>query len=316
MNQLNNIKNFTNIVMDTSNLELIKKYLPQDVTTNPSLICKEMTSYVYQEFISDAVSYANKQGGDKKIRLKNANDKLFVNISKEILKLISGRISIELDVRLSFNCSALIKRAKKIISLCNKNGIEKNRILIKLAATWEGIKAAEILEKSGINCNLTLVFSLVQARACAEAQVYLISPFIGRICDWYVKNKKMQHKSSLYLDPGIKLVYKIYNFYKQRNYNTMIMGASFRSLKQIYALIGCDAITISPVFFEQLSRMQASKIISYNIVPNLNKIKKLSESKFRWHYNYNAMAIEKLSEGIRLFFHDQKKIDNIFLKYL
>lgn len=316
MNQLNNIKKFTNVVMDTGNLELIKKYLPKDVTTNPSLVCKEMTSYIYQEFIADAISYANKKGGDKKTRLQNANDKLYINVSKEILELISGRVSIEIDVRLSFDCLGLIERAKKIILLCNQYGIEKNRVLIKLAATWEGIKAAEILEKSGINCNLTLIFSLIQARACAEAQVYLISPFIGRVCDWYVKNKKIQHKSFLYLDPGIKLAYKIYNFYKQRNYSTIIMGASFRNLKQIYALIGYDAITISPIFFEQLSCMKKSNTVLPHILPNLNKFKKLSESKFRWQHNYNAMAIEKLSEGIRLFFNDQKKIDNIFLKYL
>ncbi|MDQ1237351.1 MAG: hypothetical protein O5V64_171 [Wigglesworthia glossinidia] len=316
MNQLNNIKKFTNIAIDTGNLELIAKYSPKDVTTNPSLICKEVQSHIYQEFVNDAIYYANKKGGNKKIRLINANDKLFVNISKEILKLISGHVSIELDVRLSFDYLALIKRAKKIISLCKNCGIEKSRILIKLAATWEGIKAAETLEKSGINCNLTLIFSLIQARACAEARVYLISPFIGRVSDWYVKNKKIK-SNNLYLDPGIKLAYKIYNFYRQRNYKTIMMGASFRNLEQIYSLVGYDAITISPIFFEQLNCIKKSKIyVLPKINSNLNRIKNLSEAKFRWQYNCNTIAIEKLSEGIRLFFNDQKKIDNFLSKYL
>lgn len=314
MNQLDYIKKFTNVVIDSGNIKYIKKYSPKDVTTNPSLILRESKSKHYYPLLMDAISYAKKKGGNLNSYIINANDKLLVNIGREILKIIDGRISIEIDVRLSFSYLDLIIRAKKIISLYNSYGIENNRILIKIAATWEGIQAAKFLEKSGINCNLTLIFSLVQAIACAESNVYLISPFVGRVNDWYIKNFKLNKNSKI--DPGVKLVYKIFYFYKKYGYKTFVMGASFRNIDQIISIIGCDAITISPDFVNKLNNLKLKKIKNFIRVNLESKIKKnkLLEKEFRWKFNQNFMAVEKLSEGIRLFLRDQKKIDSFFLK--
>lgn len=314
MNQLNVLKKFSNIVADTSDIESIIKYKPEDATTNPSLILQAVNSDINQILIEKAVQYAKKKGGLYQDKIINASDKILVDLGVKILKKIPGYISSEVDARLSFNTEQCIIKAHKLINLYEESGVSRNRVLIKLASTWECIKAAEELMKDNILCNLTLLFSFAQARACAEAKVFLISPFVGRIYDWYV-SQNLLSKSFTGKDPGVLSVYKIYQYYKQHNYKTIIMAASFRNIQQILYLSGCDKLTISPILLKQLELYSGKierKLTFSNIVmspPNL-----LSEDEFRWEHNQDAMAVQKLSEGIRNFGKDQMDLEKILSK--
>ena len=249
--QLDSLRQMTVVVADTGDIDAIKKYQPQDATTNPSLILSASALPQYAPLIDEAVAYAKAQSNDKAQQLIDAEDKLAVNIGLEILKIVPGRISTEVDARLSYNTQATVEKARKLIALYNAAGISNDRILIKIASTWQGIRAAEILEKEGINCNLTLLFSEAQARACAEAGVYLISPFVGRILDWYKANSDKKEYAPAE-DPGVISVTKIYNYYKEYGYNTVVMGASFRNVSEITELAGCDRLTIAPALLKEL----------------------------------------------------------------
>jgi len=254
--KLTSLRQYTTVVADTGDIAAMKLYQPQDATTNPSLILGAAQIPEYRKLIDDAVAWARSQSSDRAQQILDASDKLAVNIGLEILKLIPGRISTEVDARLSYDPEASIAKAKRIIKLYNDAGISNDRILIKLASTWQGIRAAEQLEKEGINCNLTLLFSFAQARACAEACVYLISPFVGRIYDWYNTRKPMD-PYVVDEDPGVKSVRRIYDYYKKHRYSTVIMGASFRKVEQILALAGCDRLTLSPNLLEELANSDA-----------------------------------------------------------
>ncbi|WP_395479994.1 transaldolase [Candidatus Curculioniphilus buchneri] len=317
MNQLEDIKKFTTIVADSGDIASIRHYKPQDATTNPSLILQATKLMNYQPLLDNAITYARKKGGNRTTQIINASDKLTINIGTEILKNIPGKISTEVDVRDSFNQDMCVTKAYKLINLYQENGIEKSRILIKLASTWEGVKAAEELEKVNIHCNLTLLFSFAQARICAEAGVYLISPFVGRIYDWYNQRQSL-HPYSVDDDPGVKSVCKIYEYYKKHNYHTIIMGASFRNTEQILALAGCDRLTISPSLIEKLyhSNNPVVRKLFPLIIEKVHQPTPLSESEFRWEHNEDPMAVEKLAEGIRQFAVDQRKLENLLASKL
>lgn len=308
-NQLDQLKKMTTVVADTGDIEAIAKFQPQDATTNPSLLLKAASLSNYQHLLKQSVDWAKEQSNDSEQQVIDAADKLSVLIGLEILKIIPGRISTEVDARLSFDTQSSIDKAHKLIAMYNEAGINNDRILIKLASTWEGIKAAEQLEKSGINCNLTLLFSFAQAQACAEAGAYLISPFVGRILDWFKKDTGKQEFASNE-DPGVLSVTKIYNYYKAKGYNTVVMGASFRNSGEILELAGCDRLTISPQLLDELANSQG--VIEQKLSDNHSPIaqeEKLTESQFRWLMNEDAMATEKLSEGIRNFAIDQVKLE-------
>ena len=311
MNQLDALKQFTTVVADSGDIQSIRDYQPQDATTNPSLVLKAAALPACQPLIDDAIRYANLQGGNKETRIINASDRVAVNLGVEILKSIPGRISTEVDARLSFNRGMCVAKAEKLVRMYEEQDIDRSRILIKLASTWEGIKAAEELEQLGINCNLTLLFSFAQARACAEAGVYLISPFVGRIYDWYQsRNPETSYQADE--DPGVKSVRNIYDYYKKHRYSTIIMGASFRNTGQVLALAGCDRLTISPELLHELKnsdalveqKLQASVEAFHQPAP-------LSEDEFRWQHNQDAMAVDKLAEGIRQFATDQQKLEDM-----
>jgi len=314
MNQLNALKKFSTIVADTSDIESICKYKPEDATTNPSLILQAVNSSVNQVFVEQAIQYAKKKGGSYQDQITNASDKILVELGIKILKKIPGYISSEVDARFSFSTEKCILKAKKLIDLYEEQGFSRNRILIKLAATWECIKAAEELKKDNILCNLTLVFSFAQARACAESNVFLISPFVGRIYDWYIAQNLLS-KSFSGKDPGVISVCKIYNYYKKHGYETIIMGASFRNIQQILFLSGCDRLTISPSLLKELEsntaklERQLSPPSSISTPPIA-----LSEEEFRWEHNQDPMAVQKLSEGIRNFGNDQLFLEKILSK--
>lgn len=314
MNQLNILKQFSTIVADTSDIESICKYQPQDATTNPSLILQAVSIEKNQKFIAQAVQYAKQKGGSFKDKIINASDKILVDLGIEILKNIPGYISSEVDARLSFSTEKCILKAHKLIDLYEEAGISRNRVLIKLATTWECIKAAEELMKDNISCNLTLLFSFAQARACAESKVFLISPFVGRIYDWYV-SQNLLSKSFIGKDPGVMSVCKIYDYYKKHNYKTIIMAASFRNIQQILCLSGCDKLTISPILLKEL-KSYTGKIERKLNLPNilLSSPVSLSEDEFRWEHNQDAMAVQKLSEGIRHFGQDQLELEKILSK--
>jgi len=308
-NQLIQLKKLSTVVADTGDVEAISKFKPQDATTNPSLLLKAASLEKYQTLLTEACEWAKQQSNDLNQQKIDAADKLSVLIGVEILKIVPGRISTEVDSRLSFDTQASIDKAQKLIAMYEQAGIQKDRILIKLASTWEGIKAAEVLEKQAINCNLTLLFSFAQAQACAESGAYLISPFVGRILDWY---KKDTGRSEYLIDedPGVISVTNIYNYYKQQGFKTVVMGASFRSVDEVLALAGCDRLTISP---DLMSVLEAS---NDPIEQKLNssdtqatQATPLSESQFRWLMNEDAMATEKLAEGIRNFTIDQIKLE-------
>ena len=308
-NKLEQLKSFTTVVADTGDIDSIKAFSPEDSTTNPSLLLKAATMDQYKPLVDNAIQWGKEKanGGDDWVEL--AMDRLAVSFGLELLKLIPGRVSTEVDARLSFDKDATIAKAHRLISMYEESGITRERILIKIAATWEGIKAAEHLEKEGINCNLTLLFSFAQAVACAEANVYLISPFVGRILDWYKASTGEEYTSET--DPGVVSVTNIYNYYKKFDYKTIVMGASFRNIGEIEALAGCDRLTISPALLQELADSQGE--LSCRLNPesaqaaDLEKIS-LDETTFRWMHNEDAMATEKLSQGIRQFHVDYIKL--------
>ncbi len=316
MNLLEQLKQMTVVVADTGDFESMKEFKPRDATTNPSLILAASGDARYRYLIDDAVEYAKKHEGTKKERLAICMDKLSVNFGTEILKLVPGRVSTEVDARLSFDTVGTIAKARRFIGLYNEAGIPKEKILIKTASTWEGIKAAEQLEKEGIHCNLTLLFSLPQAIACAEAGVQLISPFVGRIYDWYKKDRGVEDIPATE-DPGVQSVTEIFKYYKKYSYKTEIMGASFRKAEEIIELAGCDLLTISPKLLQELSQMEGTlvkKLDEKDVMDFKMEKQFLDEKAFRWQLNENAMATEKLSEGIRRFAADiaslEEKIKN------
>ena len=307
--QLDSLRKMTVVVADTGDIDAIKKYQPQDATTNPSLILSASALPQYAPLIDEAVAYAKAQSNDKAQQLIDAEDKLAVNIGLEILKIVPGRISTEVDARLSYNTQATVEKARKLIALYNAAGISNDRILIKIASTWQGIRAAEILEKEGINCNLTLLFSEAQARACAEAGVYLISPFVGRILDWYKANTDKKEYASAE-DPGVISVTKIYNYYKEYGYKTVVMGASFRNVGEIIELAGCDRLTIAPALLKELQENSTALVRKLEYKGEVKaKPQPLTEAEFYWQHNSDAMAVEKLAEGIRKFAVDQEKLE-------
>lgn len=307
--QLDSLRSMTVVVADTGDIDAIKKYQPQDATTNPSLILSASALPQYAPLIDEAIAYAKAQSADKAQQLIDAEDKLAVNIGLEILKIVPGRISTEVDARLSYDTQATVEKARKLIALYNAAGISNDRILIKIASTWQGIRAAEILEKEGINCNLTLLFSEAQARACAEAGVYLISPFVGRILDWYKANTDKKEYAPTE-DPGVISVTKIYNYYKEYGYKTVVMGASFRNIGEIIELAGCDRLTIAPALLKELQENSTALVRKLDYKGEVKaKPQPLTEAEFYWQHNSDAMAVEKLAEGIRKFAVDQEKLE-------
>ncbi|MEI8364877.1 MAG: transaldolase [Parachlamydiaceae bacterium] len=313
MNKLEQIRTFTTIVSDTGDIDSIKKYAPTDATTNPSLILAAAQKPQYRHLIDEAINYAKSHAASTQEQLSLLMEKLFVNFGIEILKLIPGRVSTEVDARLSFDIEGSIKKARSLITMYESAGISRKRILIKLASTWEGTKAAAVLEKEGIHCNMTLLFSMPQAIACAEAHATLISPFVGRILDWYRKNDGINEYPPAE-DPGVISVTDIYNYFKKFGYQTQIMGASFRNANEILELAGCDLLTIAPALLEELTN--ATGDVPRKLDPKkaqtmpMEKIT-LDEKTFRLMLNNNAMATEKLSEGIRKFTEDTVKLENI-----
>jgi transaldolase len=314
--QLSQLKAMTTVVADTGDIEAIAKFQPQDATTNPSLLLKAASLATYQHLLAASVEWAKTQSNNAEQQVIDAADKLSVLIGLEILKIVPGRISTEVDARLSFDTQASIAKGKKLIAMYNEAGISNERILIKVASTWEGIKAAEQLEQEGINCNLTLLFNFAQAQACAEANIYLISPFVGRILDWHKKDTGKSEYSAEE-DPGVISVSSIYNYYKAKGYKTVVMGASFRNIGEILQLAGCDRLTISPNLMDELAN--SSEIISQKLFdeqPALAPEPQLTEAQFRWQMNQDAMATEKLAEGIRNFAIDQAKLEQQLLALL
>lgn len=312
-NQLDSLRELTVVVADTGDIDAIRQYKPEDATTNPSLILSAAALPQYAALIDEAIGYGKQQSQDKAQQLVDAEDKLAVNIGLEILKLVPGRVSTEVDARLSYDTEATVAKARKLIALYEAAGINKNRILIKIASTWQGIRAAEILEKEGINCNLTLLFSEAQARACAEAGVYLISPFVGRILDWYKANTDKKEYAPAE-DPGVISVTKIYNYYKQYGYKTVVMGASFRNVGEIIELAGCDRLTIAPPLLKTLHETPNAVVRKLAFQGEVQaKPQPLTEAEFYWQHNSDAMAVEKLAEGIRKFAVDQGKLEEMLL---
>lgn len=310
--KLDQLKGMTQVVADTGDIEAIRRFTPEDATTNPSLLLKAAALPHYQPLIAAARDWAEKQGGSGEELLANCSDKLAVAIGCEILDIVPGRVSTEVDARLSFDTDATIAKARKLIGLYDQAGIGPERILIKTASTWEGIRAAEQLEREGINCNLTLLFSFEQAVACAEAGVFLISPFVGRILDWYQANTELTITTPDD-DPGVQSVTRIYNYYKQHGYKTVVMGASFRNTGEIEALAGCDRLTISPALLEALSEdaNDLPRRLSPDGAVDADELIHLAESDFRYALNADAMATEKLAEGIRNFVADQIKLEQV-----
>lgn len=315
MNALEQLKQYTRVVADTGDFKSIESYRPVDATTNPSLIYAAAREDKYRHLAAMAAADAKSVTGEPALQLSLCLDRVAVNFGLEILKIVPGRVSTEVDARLSFDTDGTIAKARELIRLYEQAGVGRERILIKIAATWEGIRAAEVLEKEGIHCNLTLLFSKIQAIACAEAGVKLISPFVGRILDWYKKEKGFA-SAVPEEDPGVTSVTEIFNYYKRFGYTTEVMGASFRNKGEIIALAGCDLLTIAPSLLNELEssheavslRLDAGKAMEMpldKIVPD--------EKTFRWLMNEDAMATEKLAEGIRKFTQDLLKLED-FLK--
>ncbi|WP_372772424.1 transaldolase [Mangrovibacterium sp.] len=318
MNLLDQLKTMTVVVADTGDFESIKAFKPRDATTNPSLILAASGNAKYQPLIDSAVSFARAKGGSKREQLSLCMDKLSVNFGTEILKIVPQRVSTEVDSRLSFNTEATVAKARQLIQLYADSGVPKEKILIKIASTWEGVKAAEVLEKEGIHCNLTLLFSLAQAIVCAEGGIQLISPFVGRIYDWYKKDLGVDDIPATE-DPGVKSVTEIFKYYKKYGYKTEVMGASFRKAGEIIELAGCDLLTISPTLLKELGETDGTlvKKLDANDLGDYNQPKlSLDENAFRWMLNEDAMATEKLAEGIRKFAADIVKLEAIISKKL
>jgi len=310
--QLDQLKQFTKVVADTGDFESMKTYKPQDATTNPSLILGAAQIPAYTYLLDKAVAEAKKSGKSGAALVEEAIDQLLIAFGLEILKIVPGRVSTEVDARLSFDTESTLAKARQLIALYEKNGTSRERILIKIASTWEGIRAAEILSKEGIHCNLTLLFSFAQAVACAEAKVQLISPFVGRIYDWYKAANKKEYVGAE--DPGVQSVHAIYNYYKKFGYATEVMGASFRNTGEITELAGCDLLTISPNLLAELQK--SSEPLTRKLDPvaatklDLKKVS-LDEKTFRFELNEDAMATEKTAEGIRKFSADIVKLEKL-----
>ncbi len=309
MNQLDQLKQFTKVVADTGDFQSMAEYQPQDATTNPSLILAAVNDSKYETLVKEAISGAS--------NVDAAIDQVLIAFGNEILKIVPGRVSTETDARLSFNTQGTIDKARELIALYEKSGTPRERVLIKIASTWEGIRAAEVLQKESINCNLTLMFSLVQAVACAEGNIKLVSPFVGRIYDWYKKDTGKEYVGAE--DPGVQSVTEIFHYYKKFGHETEVMGASFRNTGQIIELAGCDLLTISPKLLEQLQnsedsieqKLDAAKSASMDIA----KVD-CDENSFRFLMNEDAMATEKTAEGIRKFSADIVKLEELIAGYL
>lgn len=303
MSKLEQLREMTTVVADTGDIEAVARLKPVDCTTNPTIVLKALGTPLFDEINAEAIRWAKSQSASGDALVSAVADRLAVSVGAELTKLVPGRVSTEVDADLSFDTEGSIAKARQIIAAYKERGIERDRILIKLASTWEGIRAAEVLQKEGIDCNLTLLFSMAQAVACADAKVFLISPFVGRILDWYVKSTGEKYTSET--DPGVVSVREIYNYYKSNGIDTVVMGASFRNIGEIEALAGCDRLTISPALLEELDKDQGTlerKLSPENVKP-IEKIA-IDEKTFRWMLNEDAMATEKLSEGIRAFGKD------------
>lgn len=313
MNFLEQLKGMTEVVADTGDFKSIEQFKPVDATTNPSLLYSAAQDEKYSDLIEDAVFCANKYASRSDKKLDICIDKLAVNFGLEILKIVPRRVSTEVNARLSFDTDRTIEKARQLIQLYEDKSIDRERILIKIASTWEGIKAAEVLEKEDIHCNLTLLFSEAQAVACAEAGVKLISPFVGRIYDWYKKDRGVEEISPAE-DPGVLSVYNIYNYFKKFGYDTEVMGASFRNIGEIVELAGCDLLTISPKLLLELENQEGTleqKLSNDSAKTSSVEKIEINEKLFRWMLNENAMATEKLSEGIRKFYTDLVKLEKL-----
>ena len=318
MNLLDQLRSMTVVVADTGDIESIAQYQPRDTTTNPSLLLKAAQMSQYHGLLEKAIGHAQSQGGDRDAQVRACSDKLAVSFGKEILQLVPGRVSTEVDARLSFDTEATIGKAHHLIDLYEAEGIDRNRILIKIASTWEGIRAAEKLEKEGIHCNLTLLFSFPQAVACAHAGVTLISPFVGRILDWYLKERGVKQIPAVD-DPGVQSVHRIYSYFKKYGFKTEVMGASFRNIGEIVELAGCDLLTISPELLGELKKTEGRLV--RKLSPETAKGQdipevKMDEKTFRWMLNDDAMATEKLADGIRRFAADLVKLEEYIAKHL
>ena len=311
--QLESLKKYSSVVADTGDIDSILKFSPDDCTTNPSLIFKAVQSNKYNKLVEDVISNSkSRKFNVTSDQIDYISDQLAIAFGIELTKIVPGYVSTEVDANLSFDTNATIEKAKQIINSYEQSGVPKNRILIKVAGTWEGIQAVKKLEAEGISCNCTLIFSLTQAVACAEAGAFLISPFVGRILDWFKSNTSHEYDSSN--DPGVESVGKIYNYFKQYNFKTVVMAASFRNKEEIINLAGCDKLTISPALLQDLSETKG------DITPKLTALEasnskldrvNVNESSFRWHLNENQMASFKLGEGIRLFNKDMLKLKDL-----
>jgi transaldolase len=311
MTLLESLRRYTTVVADTGDIEAIAEYRPQDATTNPSLLLKAAQQPQYRRLVGSALRAANRMAAGESARIEAFMDNLSVAFGGEILRIVPGRISTEVDARLSFDTEASIAKARHLISLYEKSGFSRERILIKLGSTWEGIRAAEQLEREGIHCNLTLLFSFAQGVACAEAGVTLISPFVGRIYDWYKKARGAD--IPIDQDPGVQSVTRIYNYFKRHGYRTQVMGASFRKTDQILRLAGCDLLTISPDLLEELQNTEGE--VTPSLQPETAKTRgepliHLDEKTFHWMHNEDPMAVDKLSEGIRRFNEDARRLES------
>jgi transaldolase len=317
MNQLDQLKQFTKVVADTGDFASLTQYTPQDATTNPSLILKAAQMPAYRALVDKAITDSRKTSLSGKALISEVTDRLLILFGMEILRIVPGRVSTETDAHLSFDTRALIEKAHRFITLYEQNGIARERILIKIATTWEGVRAAEVLQQEGIHCNMTLLFSLPQAIACAEAKARLISPFVGRILDWHKARTGKDFSPAE--DPGVVSVKEIYAYYKKFGYATEVMGASFRNKGEILELAGCDLLTISPQLLGELQ--SAQEPVERKLTPEMARSSQLEridldEKKFRWLFNENAMATEKTAEGIRLFHADATKLDQFIAAQL
>mgnify|MGYP001180558743 FL=1 len=315
---LENLKKYSSVVADTGDIDSIQKFNPDDCTTNPSLIFKAVQSEKYNDLVNDVIAHSKSRKFPSIIdQVDYISDQLAIAFGIELSKIVPGYISTEVDADLSFNTEATVEKAKQIINTYEQSGVPKSRILIKIAGTWEGIQAVKKLESEGISCNCTLIFSLTQAVACAEAGAFLISPFVGRILDWFKANTSNEYNSAN--DPGVESVVKIFNYFKKYNYKTVVMAASFRNKDEILNLAGCDKLTISPALLEELNQMTGKIDVKLNASEasklDLERIN-VNESSFRWHLNENQMASFKLAEGIRLFNKDMLKLKNLIQKQL
>jgi len=313
--QLQQLKQHSLVVADTGDLEAIRRYQPQDATTNPSLLLKAFSLSGYQALIDEELSSVKASGGSREEQVKHAVDRLAVAMGSEISAVVPGRVSTEVAARLSFDTQASIAKAHELIELYDARGVSRDRVLIKLASTWEGIRAAEVLEREGIQCNLTLLFSDAQAQACFDAGVFLISPFVGRVTDWYKKETGNDYTPEN--DPGVQFVQGVCERANQGGYDTVVMGASFRTTGQVLALAGCPRLTISPALLEELDATEGSVAAQIQAGEGSGKpTEPLSEAAFRWGHNQDAMANDKLAEGIRRFHDDQLELESLIDKRL